>query len=179
MKEDMTPKSHYYCGMPADQLKYWTAFYTKPRNEKKVAERLSANGFEVYCPVRTVLKQWSDRKKKVQEVLFTSYIFAKVNNVERQKILKDQGIVSSVFWLKEPVRIPSAEIIAIKNFLNDHPSANIINDAIGIGDPIQIKSGPLKGEMGIVEKRKGNRIVVSLSTVGVSLQAEIPTSQLI
>jgi hypothetical protein len=42
----------------------WFALYTKPRFEKKVTERLQQLGIEVYCPMITQLKQWSDRKKK-------------------------------------------------------------------------------------------------------------------
>lgn len=165
--------------MSIELSKYWTAFYTKPRNEKKVSERLANAGFNVYCPVRTVLKQWSDRKKKVKEVLFTSYLFAEVTELQRQEILKDYGIVSSVFWLKEPVRIPEAEIQAIKNLLADYPAAELVSLDTAIGQTIEIKSGPFKGEEGIVQQIKGNKIVLSLSTLGVSLKAEIPTSQLV
>ena len=86
---EFDPKNLYYYGMQiTDELKYWTAFYTKPRNEKKVSERLLGSGFEIYCPVRTVLKQWSDRKKKIKEVLFTSYLFAYVNENERRTNFK-------------------------------------------------------------------------------------------
>ena len=41
----------------------WHVLYTKPRHEIKALERLAQNGFEVYCPMKTKLKQWSDRKK--------------------------------------------------------------------------------------------------------------------
>ena len=162
-----------------DELKYWTAFYTKPRNEKKVSERLLGSGFEIYCPVRTVLKQWSDRKKKIKEVLFTSYLFAYVNENERRQILNDQGVVSSVFWLKEPVKIPEVEINAIKNFLDDFSAEPSLTVSFNVGDIILIKSGPLKGETGVLQRRKGNKLIISLATLGVSLQAEIPASQLI
>jgi hypothetical protein len=47
----------------------WFALYTKPRNEKKVTETLAALGIEVYCPLVTTIKQWSDRKKKVESPL--------------------------------------------------------------------------------------------------------------
>jgi transcriptional antiterminator RfaH len=42
----------------------WLVLYTKPKNEVKVAERLAAAGINVYCPMVTTVKQWSDRKKK-------------------------------------------------------------------------------------------------------------------
>ena len=57
------------------QNKKWYVLYTKPRHEIKALERLTQNGFEVYCPMKTTLKQWSDRKKKVSEPLLPSYLF--------------------------------------------------------------------------------------------------------
>ncbi len=42
----------------------WYALYTKPRNEKKVEEQLLKMGLEAFCPKVTVVKQWSDRKKR-------------------------------------------------------------------------------------------------------------------
>ena len=53
----------------------WYVIYTKPKNEKKVAERLQQIEIEVFCPLVTVVKQWSDRKKKIQIPLFNSYVF--------------------------------------------------------------------------------------------------------
>lgn len=164
--------------MRTENDSYWTAFYTKPRNEKKVAERLDAKGFHVYCPVKTVLKQWSDRKKKVKEILFTSYLFALVTESERQEIIQDQGIVSSVFWLNQPVRIPSSEIDAIKNFLNNHPQAEI-GQQFQIGKQTSIKSGPFSGEEGVIEKISGSKVTLSLDVLGVTLHAEVPASHLV
>ena len=159
-------------------MTYWTAFYTKPRNEKKASERLLKKGFEVYCPTRTGVKQWSDRNKKVKEVLFTSYIFARVNEFERQQVLEDQGIVSSVFWLKRPVRIPDEEINKIKDFLSDHPGAALLNQALTVGDVVKIKTGPLKGEDGVLKRIKIDKIIITITSLGLSLQAELPASQL-
>ena len=61
------------------QKSKWYVLYTKPRHEIKALERLAQNGFEVYCPMKTTLKQWSDRKKKVSEPLLPSYIFIKIS----------------------------------------------------------------------------------------------------
>ena len=61
----------------------WFALYTKPHNEIKVAEKLLSMGIEAYCPTIVVEKQWSDRKKKIQQPLLNSYVFVKVNEKER------------------------------------------------------------------------------------------------
>lgn len=155
------------------ESKYWTAFYTKPRNEKKVSERLSSQGFNIFCPTRTVVKQWSDRKKKVKEPVFTSYIFAYVCELERKKILKDQGIVSSVFWLKKPVVIREGEIQAIKEFLECYPETRVENMDFKFGQELIISEGPLRGEKGELIKRKGNKVILNILSLSFSLQAEI------
>ena len=49
--------------------------YTRPRWEKKIASLLDSRGIENYLPLNKILKQWSDRKKIVQEPLFKGYIF--------------------------------------------------------------------------------------------------------
>lgn len=163
--------------MNKSELRYWTAFYTKPRNERKVSERLQIKGFEVYCPVKTVLRQWSDRKKKVKEPLFTSYIFAKINESQRQDILKDPSIVSSVFWLKEPVRIREREIEAIKKFLEENPDPKVLNSTFKEGQKVEVFEGPLKGEKGECLKMKGSRLILTIESLNMSLVAEVAASK--
>ena len=51
----------------------WNVIYTKSRSEIKVEERLKNIGIEAYCPVRTELKFWSDRKKNNFSPSFTIY----------------------------------------------------------------------------------------------------------
>ena len=45
--------------------KYWYAIYVRSRSEKKVVAQLEDIGVEVFLPLITRIKQWSDRKKKV------------------------------------------------------------------------------------------------------------------
>jgi transcription antitermination factor NusG len=63
--------------------KYWFVLYTKPRHEFKAEEQIKSLNIEVYLPTTTVVKQWSDRKKKVTEPLFKSYIFIYADEKER------------------------------------------------------------------------------------------------
>lgn len=164
--------------MSKDQNQYWTAFYTKPRSEKKVAERLQSKGFEIYCPVRTVLKQWSDRKKKIKEPVFGSYLFARVDEQARQQILMDASIVASVFWLRAPVVIRNEEIAAIRAFLEEHPCAESVALELGPGDLARIKAGPFSGESGVVLEKRGSKAVLQLKSLGLELKAEVSVNKL-
>jgi transcription antitermination factor NusG len=156
----------------------WYALYTKSRNEKKLTERLQAKGFEVYTPTQTVYKQWSDRKKKVQEVLFKSYVFVKFDlNQDKLKILQTPGAVALVNWLGKPAAIRDEEIRAIADFLNNHKDVQVEKISYTKGESLKINSGKLKDEYGIVIRQNKHKVVLQLEKLGMSLQAEIPKSQ--
>ncbi|MCC5926542.1 MAG: UpxY family transcription antiterminator [Bacteroidetes bacterium] len=96
----------------------WRAFYTRPRHERKAAARLEEAGIEVYCPTVTTKVRWSDRWKKVTKVLFTSYVFARVDEKQRITVLEDEGISRCVLYLGKPATIRDEEIEAIRFLLD-------------------------------------------------------------
>lgn len=164
--------------MNNDTELYWTAFYTKPRNEKKAADRLISQGFEMYCPTRTVLKQWSDRKKKVIEPVFTSYIFAKVNEEMRLNILKDPGVVSNVRWLGQPAVVKEYEINEIRSFLEDFPKAETFSSHYDKGDKVDVESGIFSGQTGTLRRVKGNKAILTINSLGLEIRAEVNLNHL-
>jgi transcription antitermination factor NusG len=97
----------------------WFAVYTKSRMEKKVALRLQEAGIEAYCPVSKKRKQWSDRKKWVEEPLFRSYVFVNIDLAKQSPIVRRTlGVVNFLYWLGKPAVIQDAEIMAIQQFLS-------------------------------------------------------------
>lgn len=144
--------------------KVWRAVYTKPRSEKKVAERLSKNTITVYCPVQTTLKQWSDRKKKVLTPIFPSYIFVQVAENEMLSVLKDPGVINFVFWQGKPAIIKNEEINLIKEHLN-HTS---ISTEV-VGDEIIITQGILTGVKGKIKEITTNNVILVIESIGLTI----------
>jgi transcriptional antiterminator RfaH len=144
--------------------KVWRAVYTKPRSEKKVAERLSKNTITVYCPVQTTLKQWSDRKKKVLTPIFPSYIFVQVAENEMLSVLKDPGVINFVFWQGKPAIIKNEEINLIKEHLN-HTS---ISTEV-VGDEIIITQGILSGVKGKIKEITTNNVILVIESIGLTI----------
>jgi transcription antitermination factor NusG len=79
-----------------DSARHWYVIYTRPRWEKKVYGLLLEKGVESYCPLNKVQKKWSDRLKWVEEPLFKSYVFVKVNGEEMPKVRLVDGVVNYV-----------------------------------------------------------------------------------
>lgn len=140
----------------------WHAVYTKSRWEKKVAEQLSKLDIENYCPLNKVVRQWSDRKKTVEEPLFTSYVFVKISNKEITKIRQVLGIVNFVYWLGRPAIIPAKEISIIKEFLTSYVNVRLEPLLLNVQDPVKIVTGPFANI-------EGNVISIGKKSVRVSL----------
>jgi transcription antitermination factor NusG len=157
-------------------LRYWHPVYTKPRNEKKVADRLVAQGYEVYCPLREDRVRWSDRWKTIQKPVFTSYVFVHVTEAERLEVLNDSGIVRSVFYLKKPGVIQDAEIKAIRLFLEEFYDTML--EPFEPGTRVHVKEGPLSGEVATLVSQSGGYARLRIESLGMNLVAKVHTSKL-
>lgn len=137
------------------------AVYTKPRSEKKVAERLEKSDLEVYCPTITTISQWSDRKKKVVLPVFSSYVFLKVSESDRAVALQDHGVMNFVYWLGKPAIIRDEEIEALRHNLDNH-----VVETEQLGDIIKITQGPFAGYEGEIQKVEKNKVIIFLQSLG-------------
>jgi len=154
-------------------LKKWLVIYTRPRAEKQVNERLIEEGFETFLPLQKVVRQWSDRKKKVEIPLFSSYIFIYTKEKEREKILNVYGIVRFIFYLGKPAVVREIEIENIKEFLHRTKGSEIKFER---NKMVEITEGPLKGKSGIIEQIGKNTLKISIEQLGVSLLANVNKS---
>jgi len=141
-------------------MKSWYVLYTKPRNEKKVTERLSEKGFEVYCPLIRTVRQWSDRKKKVQLPMFPGYVFTHVTEIERPKVLFDPGVLNYVYWLGKPAVIRDHEMEALKKIAEAGEEIKIEGSGFEKGQFVTIPEGPFKGLTGRVDKLDSRKVIV-------------------
>lgn len=152
--------------------------YSKPRHEIKLASRLTDMGIECYCPTIKTIKQWSDRKKKVEEPLFKSYVFVNVDEADRENIFHVPGFSRFVFWLGKPIVVREEEIIATKNFLNKVVHDSILVKKLEVGKEVRISSGVLKNMAGKLLKIKGNKAILQIDSLGTLVQAEVALTEL-
>ncbi len=144
--------------------KIWRAFYTRPRHEKKAADRLEEH-FEVYCPVVETRVQWSDRVKKVKKPLFTSYLFARVDEKERFELLQDPSVSCTVMWLGKPAVIRDEEIRDIRILLEEIEPDNVELEQFSEGQRVKVDSGSLREMEGIIVEIKGKRARLRLESL--------------
>lgn len=151
----------------------WYVVYTKPKWEKKVAEQLQKNGIECYCPLITQIKQWSDRKKKVEVPLFNSYVFVQLEEANRNAVFQSTGVVRYLFWLGKPAIVREGEINVIKKWLNTPDATDFTIECYKIGDSVKIDSGPFSDQKAIVQEVTNTHYVLVLESLGCVLKMKI------
>ncbi len=165
--------------MIEQKRKYWLAFYTKPRHEFKAETEIAAHDIEVFLPKITVVRQWSDRKKKITEPLFKSYIFAKCSEKERLEVLQLKSIVTNVHFMGKPAHVPDWEIEGIRKMLQSDLDVTVTNE-LRKGAVVKITDGPLAGVRGIVsETRHGDKeIAITIELLNRTVIATVPVAHI-
>ena len=150
----------------------WYVVYTKPKWEKKVAERLNEIGVVAYCPLVIKTSQWSDRKKVISVPLFNSYIFVQIEETERNRIFEIPGAVRYLFWLGKPATVRESEIEAIQNWLSVPTVYEVVLDKWKKGDKVVLESGPFASQSATIQEIKTNHYILILESMGCLLRVD-------
>ncbi|MDX6182194.1 UpxY family transcription antiterminator [Flavobacterium sp. Fl-77] len=148
----------------------WYVVYTKPKWEKKVAEKLNQIGIECYCPMITQIKQWSDRKKKVEVPLFNSYVFVKLEDVDRNAVFQIAGVIRYLFWLGTPAIVRDDEIDIIKKSIAVSDGHDIVVESHKVGDKIKLESGVFSNQEATIQEISKTHYILVLESLGCVLK---------
>ena len=148
----------------------WYVVYTKPKWEKKIAERLNEKGVVAYCPLIHKTSQWSDRKKTITVPLFNSYIFVQIEEKNRNQVFQVQGVVRYLFWLGKPAIVKDSEIQTIKQWLSNPKSFDVVVEQWEKGDKIILDSGPFANQTAVIQEVKQNQYILILESLGCVLK---------
>lgn len=163
----------------SNHTKSWYALYVRSRSEKQTESLLLRLGIEVYLPLTKILKQWSDRKKWVEEPLFRSYLFVHISPADYYDILNTQGVVKYVSFEGKAVAIPPQQIEAIKQFVDSNEELPDISPELSPGTPVNIVAGPMKGINGELHEILGKKKVrIEIDGLGQSVYLELPASHI-
>jgi len=168
--------------MDSREEKHWHALYVRSRSEKKVLSQLEDQGYTAYLPLVTQMKQWSDRKKKVEEPLFKSYVFVFSSDKEYIPILNVYGVIKFVSFEKQAVIVPENQILAIKKFVSEYERGEefkmLNSEDLKVGQKVRIINGPMKGLTGRLETIRNKRhLIVYIDVVGQSIPVHIPRAK--
>jgi len=160
----------------------WYAVRVKSRHEKKVCAGLSGAGMEVFLPLHTSLRRWSDRMQRVELPLFPGYVFVRCEMRSEQKLalLRSSRSVVEVLGVRgQPVPVPDREVESVRLLLAWGTGIEG-QDGLAAGAPVVVVAGPLAGVVGVVvEQRGARRIVCSIPILGRSVLSDLPAGDVV
>lgn len=158
-------------------IRKWYPVYTHARAEKKAYEALLKKGIEAYLPLNRQLKQWSDRKKWVEEPLIKSYLFVNITEQEQMEVLMTKGITRFIYFSGKIASMPSSQIDNLKLLMASPYEVEVTEENLQPGERIIIKAGPLKGLQGeIVSQRSQKQLLLRLDNMGLSILVQVAPS---
>ncbi len=151
--------------------KFWIAAYTRPKSEKKAAMELGKI-MTTYVATQTLIRQWSDRKKRVNTVVIPMVIFAEVSSEDEVLSVKKHPLILKVLTLpgqKQAARIPCKQIERLKFMLDESGNpVEFIQGSIKVSDSVRVIRGQLVGLEGIVDRTPDGKtfIIVTIDILG-------------
>jgi transcription antitermination factor NusG len=161
--------------------KKWYAIYTKPRWEKKVDQQLIRKGVNSWCPLQKVERQWSDRKKIIEDPLFKSYVFVNIDIADKLTVLMTEGVLNFVHYLGKPAVINDDEVSLIKKYLSEEEAKITILSSEGFKEQMKVKvsHGIFMNNVGTVIRGGKKKVYVQLESLGQVMVVEFPSEYLI
>ena len=149
-------------------MKKWFVICTRPRQELKVADRLTSIGIKNFCPTINILKQYSDRKKKIKRPLLSKYIMVLLEDFERAKVFTIPGVVRYLFFLGRPVVVSQNEIKQINDYV-DGVFEEVESNTFSMGSNYKIPHGPFSGLSGKVIESNKSKIKLMIKSLGINI----------
>lgn len=161
---------------------HWYAMYVKMHHEKKTAEKLSNLGITNYLPLQETIRQWSDRKKKIQVVIIPMIIFVKSNEKTRIEILKNIPSINGTMIDKathKPAIIRDEEMERFMFMLDySEEAVQFTSEPLKPGEKVEVIKGPLSGLEGeLIEIDGKSQVSVRLNMLGCAM-VEMPVGHL-
>ena len=148
--------------------------YIRSRHEKNVHSALLDKGIDASLPMRSVVRKWSDRKKKVKLPLFRGYVFVNIDlKIDKLNVLQTPGVVKFIGIRKEPSRIPDEQIHWMHMMVAESTRVRAEKE-IPVGERVRVMIGPFKGIKGVVKRVGGrSRLVVLMESIMQAVSVEI------
>jgi len=167
------PQTLSEIGDTGTRVPHWYALYTNPRHEKVVARQLKERCVENFLPLYRTWHRWKDRRKQVELALFPGYVFVRIQEQNKLRVLKVPGAVNLVSFNGKLAALPEPEIEALRNALDNEVCAEPC-PYLRVIRKVRVILGPMARAEGILSRKKDkSRVVISVEVLMRSVSLEI------
>ena len=141
-----------------------------------VSGELHRKGIDTFLPSVTKVRQWKDRKKRVEFPLFPGYVFVSIVP-DPEEFVRVVTIRGSVRLLSlepgHPTPIAGEEIHALKIIMKSGEEIDVY-PGLKQGTRVRVRNGVFQGAEGVLTKKEDNHmLLISIDILGRSVGVKI------
>jgi transcription antitermination factor NusG len=154
----------------------WFVAHTRPRCEKKLAEYCGREGLSATLACYRSVKKYRGKTVVFRKPLFPGYIFLQLLPEQRQRVRQSDYVAN---LLDVPDQAEFAQQLGDILQALDTGLEVRLAPTIGPGSRVVIKSGPLQGVEGWVERRSGmSEVLLRLDFIGQAAAVKVDATEL-
>jgi transcription antitermination factor NusG len=162
----------------ADASCAWFALIIHQYKREQCEQMLSSMGYEIFSPCFQTIKDWSDRRKRVDVPLFPGYIFCCFNPQFRLPLLQIPGVLGIVSSGKQFLEVDANELEAIKRAMTGELPVEPY-PFMTPGQKVKVIHGPLRGVQGVLLRTKAeSRLLLSVAILNRCVSVEVQAGHL-
>ena len=146
----------------------WQVLKTRPRAEKKAAQQLTLLGAQVYCPLKSRVSQWSDRKIRIDHPALPSMILIKKESLDDQQIFSCSLVKGFLSHKGKRAIVSEQERVLMQDFLASRYA--ISNNKLSIGNQITV---PVLQSQGQISRMTGDKVWVRLLDAAIEVNFSV------
>jgi transcriptional antiterminator RfaH len=156
---------------PGEEGQEWYAFRTRPRQEKKAADRFADLSLHHYLPLRERVTRKGRGRYSFQVPLFPGYIFGCCDLGERLQMMQS-GHLAQWIEVVDQSRLLE-ELRGIEIACQSGQDVRLF-PKLQRGRWVRVVSGPLAGVSGRISRRESRyRVVLELTALGSAVAVEV------
>jgi transcriptional antiterminator RfaH len=154
----------------------WFVSHSRPRCEKKIVEYCARQGYPTTLPCYQTVHKYRGKTVSFRKPLFPGYVFLQLKPEWRQKVYQSDHVANLLdVFDQELFRHQLEDILRA---LDTELEIRLAPE-IGEGMKVKIKSGPLRGMDGWVEKRFGmSTVLLRLDFIGQAAAVKVEADHL-
>ncbi len=157
----------------------WYVLRTRSRHEKLTAVHLRQTGFEVFLPLVSRIRQWRDRRARVEFPLFPGYCFVQCAIGDFRQVRMTPGAVDLVGTGGHPMPVPDEEVSSVWQLVystlpfDPHPT-------LDSGMTVRVIRGPLKDVEGtLIRKVPHARLLVGINLLNQGATVDLDANDVV
>ena len=154
----------------------WYVAHPRPRCEKKLLQYCQRNALNAHLPCYHSAHKYRGKTVVFNKPLFPGYVFLQIPGENRGLVLQSDYLANLLEVFDQALFVRQLEEVmrALETDLEIRLAPNI-----GEGMRVKIKTGPLRGVDGWVEKRYGvNTVLLRLDFIGQAAAVKLEASDL-